>query len=330
MYHVMQQVINALMQRTAPLSLLQRQLGQILEGITGEPLQETYLYASNMSNTLVLEVIQRQAQVSQLLQHMEIPAADRPLLLLVWTIDALASGFQLQLVEFCELVILTIQRMLEGNLTEALIVTVSELVLAIGQAKSTNMEKIRPFLELIDRLTSSCQARDKVSQIYMTTQLGQTHFQIFSARRDAQFTTITIIPEQRSIQQYSKRANAEGDQTKRQITFTRNTHIVMEIEMQSEGRDINPPPLETKINQTPFYQQRDYWATKSYLLKYIGQPGAGLYYPGYGEGQIDVQDVILRHTRGETISIAECRKPRQRERLNYCLLEQSKKEIQTG
>jgi hypothetical protein len=82
----------------------------------------------------------------------------------------------------------------------------------------------------------------------------------------------------------------------------------MEIDMESEGRDINPPPLEAKINQASFNRQRDYWATKSYLLKYIGKPGAGRHYPGYGEGQIEVQEVILRHARGETISIADWRK----------------------
>ncbi|KAA6366953.1 MAG: hypothetical protein EZS28_037520, partial [Streblomastix strix] len=82
----------------------------------------------------------------------------------------------------------------------------------------------------------------------------------------------------------------------------------MEIDIESEGRDINPPPLEAKINLTSFNRQRDYWATKSYLLKYIGKPGAGRHHPGYGEGQIEVQEVLQRHARGETISIADWRK----------------------
>ncbi|KAA6373362.1 MAG: hypothetical protein EZS28_031110 [Streblomastix strix] len=36
--------------------------------------------------------------------------------------------------------------------------------------------------------------------------------------------------------------------------------------------------------------------------------GAGRHHSGYKEGQIDVQKVSLRHTRGETISIADWRK----------------------
>ncbi|KAA6323546.1 MAG: hypothetical protein EZS28_054302, partial [Streblomastix strix] len=82
----------------------------------------------------------------------------------------------------------------------------------------------------------------------------------------------------------------------------------MEIDIESEGRVINPPPLEAKINQTSFNRQRDYWATKSYLLKYIGKPGAGRHHPGYGEGQIEVQEVLQRHARGETVSIGDWRK----------------------
>ncbi|KAA6312654.1 MAG: hypothetical protein EZS28_055889 [Streblomastix strix] len=74
---------------------------------------------------------------------MEIPAADRQLLPPLQTIDALASGFQLQALQFWELGILTIQHILEGNLTEALIDTVSGLVLALRQAERTNMVRIR-------------------------------------------------------------------------------------------------------------------------------------------------------------------------------------------
>ncbi|KAA6360834.1 MAG: hypothetical protein EZS28_043639, partial [Streblomastix strix] len=115
-----------------------------------------------------------------------------------------------------------------------------------------------------------------------------------------------IIPIIQNSQQQG--ADSEGSQTQRQNTIARNSNTVMEIVIESEGRDINPPPLEAKINQTSFNRQRDYWATKSYLLKYIGKPGAGRHHPGYGEGLIEVQEVLQRHARGETISIADWRK----------------------
>ncbi|KAA6393491.1 MAG: hypothetical protein EZS28_010984 [Streblomastix strix] len=82
----------------------------------------------------------------------------------------------------------------------------------------------------------------------------------------------------------------------------------MEIDMESEGHDINPSPLEAKINQASFHRQRYNLATKSYLLRYISILGTGLHHPGYGEGQIEVQEVILRYASGETISITEWRK----------------------
>ncbi|KAA6367667.1 MAG: hypothetical protein EZS28_036807 [Streblomastix strix] len=78
-------------------------LGQIQEGITKASLQETDFYATNVSNTQVLEVVQHAARASQLLQYTNIPAANRQLLPSLWTIDALASGFQFRALEFYEL-----------------------------------------------------------------------------------------------------------------------------------------------------------------------------------------------------------------------------------
>ncbi|KAA6396922.1 MAG: hypothetical protein EZS28_007550 [Streblomastix strix] len=46
----------------------------------------------------------------------------------------------------------------------------------------------------------------------------------------------------------------------------------------------------------------------SSLSLYIGKPGAGRHHPGYGEGQIEVQEVILRHARGDKVSISDWRK----------------------
>ncbi|KAA6361390.1 MAG: hypothetical protein EZS28_043083, partial [Streblomastix strix] len=400
---------NALIQRTTPLPLVQGQLVQIPKGITGAPLQETDFYATNMSNTQVLEVMQRAARAPQLLQHTEIPAVDKQLLPPLHTIDALASGFQLQALQFWELGILTIQHILEGNLTEAVIDTVSGLVLALRQAERANMARIRLFSGInahlfdgnnnsamshanlattqrqigIQQLTSGqsvanvqgnliganaflnlqpLQRRAMLTPAQITNNLllgintkqeqqtqqsqishapsqgpfqaqfqqnPQSQQQPLSLNRglfniatqpqlnlqnsglpdlsiNCQQQIAPILPVIQNPQQQG--ADSEGSQTQRQNTIARNYHTVMEIDMESDGRDINPPPLEAKIVQASINRQRDYWAIKSYLLKYIGKPGAGRHHPGYGEGQIEVQEVILRHARGETISITDWRK----------------------
>ncbi|KAA6355297.1 MAG: hypothetical protein EZS28_049176, partial [Streblomastix strix] len=318
---------------------------QILEGITGAPLQETDFYATNMSNTQVLEVIQRAARAPQLLQHTEIPAADKQLLPPLQTIDALAPGFQLQALEFWELGILTIQHILEGNFTEALIDTVSELVLALKQAERANMARIRFFsgikTNLFDGNNNSvmCHANLAAMQRQIENQQltsGQSianvqgnliradaFLNLMPAQRHAMLTSAQITnnrlqvintkseqqtqqsqisqtpmkgPFQAQFQQnlqtqqhplflnrglfntaaqlylnkqysilpdpslnrqqqiapirtiiqnlHQQRSDSEGIQTQRQNTITRNSHTVMEINMESEGRDINPPPLE--------------------------------------------------------------------------------------
>ncbi|KAA6374459.1 MAG: hypothetical protein EZS28_030015 [Streblomastix strix] len=125
---------NALIQRTQPLPIVYGQLVQILKVITGEPLQETDFYATNMSNTQVLEMKQQVTQAAKLLQHTNILVVDRQLLPPLQTTDALAIKFYLQAPEFCELGTQTIQHILEGKLIEALIYTVSELVLSFRQA----------------------------------------------------------------------------------------------------------------------------------------------------------------------------------------------------
>ncbi|KAA6357310.1 MAG: hypothetical protein EZS28_047163 [Streblomastix strix] len=137
-------------------------------------------------------------------------------------------------------------------------------------------------------------------------QLNQLNSGLPDLSQTRQQQIAPILPVIQNLQQQG--ADSEGSQTQRQNTIARNSHTVMEIDIESEGRDINPPPLEAKINQVSFNRQRDYWATKSYLLKYIGKPGAGRHHPGYGEGQIEVQQVLQRHARGETISIADWRK----------------------
>ncbi|KAA6356342.1 MAG: hypothetical protein EZS28_048132 [Streblomastix strix] len=134
-------------------------------------------------------------------------------------------------------------------------------------------------------------------------QLNQPNLVLPDLSLNRQQQIAPILPVTLNTQQQG--AESEGVQTHRQNTIARNSPAVMEIDMESEGRDINPPPLEPKTNLATFNRKRDYEATKLYLLKHISKPGAGQHHPGYGEGQIEVQEVILRHARGETISIAD-------------------------
>ncbi|KAA6397977.1 MAG: hypothetical protein EZS28_006503 [Streblomastix strix] len=62
-------------------------------------------------------------------------------------------------------------------------------------------------------------------------------------------------------------SDSETNRTQRQNTIARNIHTVMEIDMESEGRDINPPPLEAKINQGSFNGQKKYWKDLDIDLK---------------------------------------------------------------
>ncbi|KAA6363581.1 MAG: hypothetical protein EZS28_040892 [Streblomastix strix] len=244
----------------------------------------------------VLEVIQCAARAPQLLQHTEIPAADKQLLPPLQTIDALASGFQLQTLQFWELGILTIQHILEGNLTEAVIDTVSGLVLALRQAERANMAIIRLF-SMINAHLFDGNNNSVMSHANLATMQRQIGIQ--------QLTSGQNVANVQGNLNGQQGADSEGSQTQRQNTMARNFHTVIDIDMKSVGRDMNSPPLEAKINLASFNRQRDYWASKSYVLKYIGKPGAGQHLLGYGEGQIEVQEVIPRHTRGETISIAD-------------------------
>ncbi|KAA6385559.1 MAG: hypothetical protein EZS28_018911 [Streblomastix strix] len=90
--------------------------------------------------------------------------------------------------------------------------------------------------------------------------------------------------------------------------MTKNSHILMEIDIDQEGRDINPPQLKAKINQALFNRKNDFGVMKSYLLKYISKQDASQHHLGYRERQIEVQEEILRHAKGEIISTTDWRK----------------------
>ncbi|KAA6357026.1 MAG: hypothetical protein EZS28_047447, partial [Streblomastix strix] len=228
---------NALIQRTTPLPLVQGQLVQILEGITGASLQETDFYATNMSNTQVLEVMQRATLVPQLLQHTNIPAADRQILLPLQSIDVLTPGFQLQAQEFREIGILTKQHIQVTNLIEALNGSLrtspgpqASRTRKYGENKNFFQDQ-RPFF--FNRNNNSVMSHTNLA----TTQRQIDIHSLSSGQNDVNVQGNLI--EQQGV-------DLEGNQTQRQNTMARNSHIEMEIDMVSEGRDINPPPLEAK------------------------------------------------------------------------------------
>ncbi|KAA6385852.1 MAG: hypothetical protein EZS28_018621, partial [Streblomastix strix] len=219
--------INALIQRATPLPIVYGQLVQILKCITRAPLQETDFYATNMSNTQVLEMKQGATQAPKLLQHTNILAVDRQLLPPLQTTDALAIGFYLQAPEFCELE----PRQLSDNTVIYQLPVIKLEIKCLKCTRQFNWSK----------------------RLFKPSAPGETRNQ--------------------------QRAESEGNQTQRQNITARNSHYMMEIDMESEGRDINPTPLEAKINHASFIRQIDYWATKSYILKYFGKPGAGRHHP---------------------------------------------------
>ncbi|KAA6357940.1 MAG: hypothetical protein EZS28_046533, partial [Streblomastix strix] len=305
---------------------------QILKGITRASLQDTDFNATNMSNTLVLDMIQRATWFPQLLQNTDILAADRQLMPPLQTIDALASGFYLQAQEFWELGILTIQHILVGKLTESLIDTVSGLVISLRQAERANMARIRLFsginAHLFDRNNSvmsqtnlsTTQRQIGIQQLtsgqsfanvqdnliganaFLNLQPSQRRAMLTSAqitnnlqleinmkkKQSTQQSQISwaltglfniatqpqlnqhnsispdpslirqqqIVPTLPKIQNIQQQGfDSERNQTQRQNTIARSSLTVMKIDMESEKNDINPPPLEAKINQASFIKQ---------------------------------------------------------------------------
>ncbi|KAA6403068.1 MAG: hypothetical protein EZS28_001400 [Streblomastix strix] len=83
--------------------------------------------------------------VPQLFQHMEIPVAERKLLHPLQMIDSLPLCSQLQLLQFKVLDILIVGNILEGNLSEAVVDTVTGLALDIRSTERANKARIWPF-----------------------------------------------------------------------------------------------------------------------------------------------------------------------------------------
>ncbi|KAA6379588.1 MAG: hypothetical protein EZS28_024886 [Streblomastix strix] len=238
---------NAFIQRTTPLSLVQGQLMQIMEGITGAPLQEIDFQATNISNTQVLEETQRAARAPQLLQHTETPAADTQFLSSLQTINGLASGFYLQALQFWELGILTISHMLEGNLAETLIDTVSELVLALRQAERANVAEIRLFSGIKSLLFDGNNNSVMINANPATTS-GQICIQQLTSGQSVANVQGNIIGANAFI-------NLQLPQRRAMLTLAQITNnLFLRINTKSEQQTYQSQ-IQQAPSQSPFYAQ---------------------------------------------------------------------------
>ncbi|KAA6363401.1 MAG: hypothetical protein EZS28_041072, partial [Streblomastix strix] len=74
---------------------------------------------------------------------------------------------------------------------------------------------------------------------------------------------------------------------------------------QSQFTPVDPPELTINLSQQQFNAHRDFWAQRSYTLRYIGLRTDGTYHRGFGEGLMNVSTFIQRHARHEQLSISE-------------------------
>ncbi|KAA6322775.1 MAG: hypothetical protein EZS28_054396, partial [Streblomastix strix] len=74
---------------------------------------------------------------------------------------------------------------------------------------------------------------------------------------------------------------------------------------QSQFTPIDPPELTINMTQQQFNAHRDFWAYRSYALRYIGLRTDGTHHRGFGEGLLNVSVFIQRHARHEQLSISE-------------------------
>ncbi|KAA6391587.1 MAG: hypothetical protein EZS28_012886 [Streblomastix strix] len=74
---------------------------------------------------------------------------------------------------------------------------------------------------------------------------------------------------------------------------------------QSQLIPIDPPELTINMTQQQFNAHRDYWAHRSYALRYVGLRANGEHNRGFGEGLLNVSVFSQRHARHEQLSISE-------------------------
>ncbi|KAA6367239.1 MAG: hypothetical protein EZS28_037232, partial [Streblomastix strix] len=76
---------------------------------------------------------------------------------------------------------------------------------------------------------------------------------------------------------------------------------------QSLFTPVDPPELTINMSQQQFNAHRDFWAQRSYTLKYIGLRANGTHHKGFGEGLLNVSIFIQRHARHEHLSMNDCK-----------------------
>ncbi|KAA6373743.1 MAG: hypothetical protein EZS28_030729, partial [Streblomastix strix] len=74
---------------------------------------------------------------------------------------------------------------------------------------------------------------------------------------------------------------------------------------QSLFTPVDPPELTINITQQQFNAYREFWAHRSYALRYIGLRSNGEHHRGFGEGFLNVSVFIQRHARHEYLTISE-------------------------
>ncbi|KAA6403545.1 MAG: hypothetical protein EZS28_000935 [Streblomastix strix] len=66
---------------------------------------------------------------------------------------------------------------------------------------------------------------------------------------------------------------------------------------------VDPPELTINMNEQQFNAHRDFWAQRSYSLRYLSLKASGEHHRGFGDGLLNVSALIQRHTRHEYLTI---------------------------
>ncbi|KAA6393670.1 MAG: hypothetical protein EZS28_010805, partial [Streblomastix strix] len=74
---------------------------------------------------------------------------------------------------------------------------------------------------------------------------------------------------------------------------------------QSQFTAIDPPELTINMTLQQFNAHRDFWAQRSYSLRYIGLRSNGQHHRRFGEGLLNVSAFIQRYARHEYLTISE-------------------------
>ncbi|KAA6392033.1 MAG: hypothetical protein EZS28_012442 [Streblomastix strix] len=321
-------VTNALIQRTTPLPLVQGQLVQLLECITRASQLQTDFIETSMSNIQVLEVMQRAARAPQLIQHTEIPATDRQLLPSFQLIVALTSGFQLQALEFWELSKLNISHILEVRTRQN------------GENKTFFQDKYL-FFDGINNFVMShaylatMQRQIGIQQLTQGQSVANVQRNVIGAnaflnlkppQRRAMLTpaqiTINLLPtintkSQQQIRQ-SQISQPPSHELNKKLTLKvikprdriqLQGTLILQWRLTWNQKDaIQILHIQRQKQIRPLFIDKKTINQEIVISEVNRQTKQGQHHRGYGEGQIKVLEIIQRHIRGETISVAEWEK----------------------